>query len=260
MADRRPHKASRPRGRAWYRRAFADDYLLVYSHRTLKEARFQVGVAIRHLPYSGGQSVLDIACGSGRHLLAFAERGASVTGIDLSETLLGEARKLFSRSDHAARLQQGDMRELGFQAEFDGATMWFTSFGYFATAADDLRALKSLAAAIRSGGWWWIDIPNPVYLESNLIPISRRKVTGPHGKAAIEEHRRIIADRVVKRVSICDQQGERSYEERVRLYTPEQFGNLIKRAHLTTHGILGDYDGKALAASRPRQIWYGEKP
>lgn len=247
-------------GRGWYRRAFQDDYLLVYSHRTLKEARQQVAIAIEHLPFQRGQEVLDIACGSGRHLLAFAERGAQVTGIDLSKPLLKEAETLFAKSKYSATLKRADMRELPYAERFDGASMWFTSFGYFRKESDDLKALKSLAAALRQGGWWWIDIPNPVYLRSHLVPESIRTVRGPKGKAEIVEQRRLVGDRVVKKVTIHDQRGERSWEERVRLYTPEQFGSVIKRAKLTTQGVLGDYDGKALAASRPRQIWYGLKP
>ncbi|MFH2054316.1 MAG: class I SAM-dependent methyltransferase [bacterium] len=247
-------------GRGWYRRAFQDDYLLVYSHRTLKEARHQVAMAIKHLPFKRGQQVLDIACGSGRHLLAFAERGAEVTGIDLSAPLLREAKELFRAGKYKATLKRADMRELPYQERFDGVSIWFTSFGYFTKESDDLKALKSLAAALRPGGWWWIDIPNPVYLRSHLIPESRRSVTGEHGKVMIFEQRRIVGDRVVKKVVIQDSKGKRSWDERVRLYSPEQFGSIIKRARLTTHGVLGDYDGGALAASRPRQIWYGLKP
>jgi ubiquinone/menaquinone biosynthesis C-methylase UbiE len=234
--------------------------LLVYSHRTLKEARQQVAVAIRHLPFAPTQKVLDIACGSGRHLLAFAERGAEVTGIDLSPTLLAEAETLFAHSKFRATLKRADMRKLPFSEKFDGASMWFTSFGYFAKETDDLKALKTMGAALRPGGWWWIDIPNPVYLRAHLIPESSRTVNGPHGKTEIDEQRRLVGDRVIKTITIRDDKGERSYEERVRLYTPEQFGSVIKRARLTTHGVLGDYDGKALASSRPRQIWYGLKP
>lgn len=51
--------------------------------------------------------------------------------------------------------------------------------------------------------------------------------------------------------------GYRSYEERVRLYTLERFGSLIREAGLTTLGILGDYDGSPFTPKVPRQIWYG---
>jgi hypothetical protein len=119
--------------------------------------------------------------------------------------------------------------------------------------------LTSLARAIRPGGWWWIDIPNPAHLIENLVPESTRIIDGPNGKLEIKEKRRIVQQRVVKRMILTDDKGERAYEERVRLYTPEQFGTLVKRAALVTEGILGDYDGSALSVLNPRQIWYGRK-
>lgn len=255
--DRRKHKHS---STEWYRKAFADDYLLIYAHRSEREALSQVKVAIGHVPFEPGQRVLDVACGKGRHMLAFARMGAKVSGIDLSPTLLKEARRRFREVEFSAEFRRCDMRELPFRDRFDGATLWFTSFGYFPTLSDDLKVLRSMSAAIKPGGWWWIDIPNPAYVIENLVPESTRIVSGPDGKSQIKEQRRIVGSRVVKKVIVSDRRGERVYEERVRLYTPEQFGSLIKRAHLVTDGILGGYDGSALSALNPRQIWYGRRP
>jgi SAM-dependent methyltransferase len=258
--SRKTRSASKDRGDEWYRRAFADDYLIIYAHRSEREALSQVKVAIGHVPFEPGQRVLDIACGKGRHMLGFARMGARVAGVDLSPTLLRAARRRFRESPYRATFRRGDMRRLPYQNQFDGVTLWFTSFGYFPTETDNLRVMKSLAAAIKPGGWWWIDIPNPAHLIDNLAPESTRIVDGPDGEVEVKESRRIVGRRVVKKVLLTDSKGERSYDERVRLYTPEQFGSLVKRAGLVTDGILGDYDGSALAVLNPRQIWYGRKP
>jgi malonyl-CoA O-methyltransferase len=39
-----------------------------------------------------GRTVLDVGCGTGRHALWMAERGAAVTGIDFSSGMLGQLR------------------------------------------------------------------------------------------------------------------------------------------------------------------------
>jgi ubiquinone/menaquinone biosynthesis C-methylase UbiE len=55
---------------------------------TQKEVEFLQTVFSKHTVHS----VLDIACGTGRHSIALAERGYDVTGVDYSEELLKVAR------------------------------------------------------------------------------------------------------------------------------------------------------------------------
>jgi ubiquinone/menaquinone biosynthesis C-methylase UbiE len=245
--------------RDWYREAFAEDYLWLYRHRSEKEAIAQVKKAISVLPFVAGQRVLDVACGSGRHMLAFARQGAQVTGLDLSKTLVAEARKRFAEEGLEAVIRRGDMRDLTYRNKFDGATMWFTSLGYFPTQAEDQTVIDGLSRALKSGGWWWIDLPNPAYLVSRLVPQSESVRIGPNGRAHVVETRRLIGRRVEKHIEIHDKAGKRSYVESVRLYRPEQFGAVIRKAGLTTDGILGDYDARALTSNAPRQIWFGHK-
>jgi SAM-dependent methyltransferase len=214
---------------------------------------------MEHLPYERGQRILDVACGAGRHILAFARNGTLVTGIDISGVLLAKARERLDDADVPALLVKADMRWLPFRPSFDGVTMWFTSFGYFQTVDDDLRALRSVASVLGRNGWWWIDICNPACLVKELAPTTKRKIDGPNGKAKVTERRTIKGDHVIKRIDIEDALGKRSYVERVRLYYPERFGSMAEQAGLTAHGVLGDYDGSPLTLDAPRQIWYGVK-
>ncbi len=243
----------------WFRQSFDENYLWLYAHRSDKEAVEQVRVATRYVPFEAGQKVLDIACGAGRHMLAFARRGARVTGIDLSPTLIETATGKFKEAGLQARLLLGDMRNIKLSDHFDGVTLWFTSFGYFATVADDRKVLEQVRERLKTGGWWWIDLPHPAYLEKNLIPESERQVTGPHGKALIREKRRFSGRRVIKTTRVVDKSGRRVFKEYVRLYRPEQFGAMLAKANLSAEGVLGDYDGSPLTGKSPRQIWFGRR-
>lgn len=244
---------------SWFRESFLDDYLWLYAHRSDTEAFRQAKVAVKLLPFEKGQKILDVACGAGRHILAFARLGAKLTGVDLSPSLIKAARKKLKDKNVHSKLINQDMRKLKFKEEFDGVTMWFTSFGYFPTMADDKVVLKGVYRALKPGGWWWIDLPNPSWLEKNLIEETRRIKKGPFGNAEIHEKRRISGGRVIKNTCLEDDKGKREFVESVRLYRPEQFGSLVKSAGLKAVGVLGDYEGKALTADKPRQIWYGLK-
>ncbi len=56
---------------------------------------------------SAGASVLDVACGAGRHAAYFAQRGHAVTGVDNSPTAIDSARAQLPKS---ARLLVADMQ------------------------------------------------------------------------------------------------------------------------------------------------------
>jgi SAM-dependent methyltransferase len=81
-----------------------------------------------------GTRLLDMGCGAGLGLQMAAGRGATVTGIDASEGLLGIARRRLPGVD----LRQGDIEELPYA---DGAFDLVTSFNAVQFAADPVAAL-----------------------------------------------------------------------------------------------------------------------
>ncbi len=68
-----------------------------------------VGLAM-HPPHEG-MTVLDVGCGTGAHLEAYVEAGATCTGIDASPSMLDHAR---SRIEGRATLTLGDASDLPF--------------------------------------------------------------------------------------------------------------------------------------------------
>ena len=87
-----------------------------------------------------GERVLDIGCGTGRHLLMFSELGLDVTGLDASHHMLEMAKR---RLGPRAELHQGLAEDLPFEDNsFDVATL-ITSLEF----VDDTQ--KALAEACR---------------------------------------------------------------------------------------------------------------
>ncbi len=92
--------------------------------------------------------ILDAGCGSGRDSRLLTERGARVTGIDISFGLLNEAKK----KNPGIAFVQGDLRELPMQSEcFDG--IWsHASLVHLETIADVEKVLTEFARVLKSGG------------------------------------------------------------------------------------------------------------
>ena len=88
--------------------------------------------------------LLDVPCGNGRHSIELAKRGHRVTGVDLSEEFIAEAKG--ASASLPARWIVADMRQLPWSVEFDGAFCFGNSFGYL----DPEQARDFLTAVART--------------------------------------------------------------------------------------------------------------
>ncbi|MGI9601612.1 MAG: class I SAM-dependent methyltransferase [Acidimicrobiales bacterium] len=123
-----------------------------------KGTQQEVDFLVDQLGIGEGSRVLDVGCGPGRHALALAERGISVTGVDISAPFIELAR---AEAPANARFEQLDARRLPFEGEFDAAiSLCQGAFGLVGggpgvdhTAVDpDGVVLDGMADALVSGG------------------------------------------------------------------------------------------------------------
>jgi 2-polyprenyl-3-methyl-5-hydroxy-6-metoxy-1,4-benzoquinol methylase len=66
----------------------------------------------RHAPVAPGSRVLEIGCGAGGVLRAFAERGADVTGVDLHAPSIDYARRRFESEQEGATAWRFEARDV----------------------------------------------------------------------------------------------------------------------------------------------------
>lgn len=100
------------------------------------------------------QSVLDCACGTGRHLPLFHSLCPDVIGSDLSPAMLAQAKKNLASAGVSVPLVQADYRELPahFDRPFDAIACLTTSIGHMPNEREALRALESMYSVLREGG------------------------------------------------------------------------------------------------------------
>ena len=94
----------------WYDRFFGPEYLRFDEH---PDTALQVDFILNALSPEPGDTILDVACGYGRHSLPLAAKGHRVIGVDRSPVML-EAARLSSPLDDDLRPRwiRGDMRSL----------------------------------------------------------------------------------------------------------------------------------------------------
>ena len=101
--------------------------------------------------------VVDIACGTGPHLLRLAARGYRMTGLDLSPENIEFLRERTRAAGCDTDLVVGDMTNFQLGARVDAAICMQDSQGHLLTNEHLLDHLRSVAQALRRGGVYVFD-------------------------------------------------------------------------------------------------------
>lgn len=206
--------------------------------QSLGEAQFIQ--AMLKLPPGG--KVLDVPCGNGRIGVVLASQGFHVTGIDISQPLLDEAQVKAAARQLQLTLEQRDMRELPWQAEFDGVFCFWESFGFF-DDSDNLAFLDAVYRTLKPGGRFLVD----THVAESLLPRLRGHDWSRVGDLIVLEERRY--DHVEARFErewVFIQNGEIEKKKlSSRLYTYRELLSMFKKV-----GFIG-CEGYGLLSLKP---------
>jgi SAM-dependent methyltransferase len=207
-------------------------------------------------------SVLDVACGIGRHVVAFGGAGLRAEGLDFSEEFLERARERADEADLADRtgFYHADMRNLdGFEGEYDLVTVFWNSLGYYGRETDRevLAAARDLLAP---GGALVVEMTNKAHFLTNFegstvretgdgLTVERAEYDPATGRHHIRiEH--FEADDGYEHVA--------STEFEPRLYAPVELRELCEAAGFETVTLHGGYGGDELTIETPTVVVVAE--
>ncbi|HLD87685.1 MAG TPA: class I SAM-dependent methyltransferase, partial [Candidatus Nanoarchaeia archaeon] len=150
---------------------------------------------------SEGKELLDVGCGTGKHLQYF-EKEFSCTGIDASGKMIAIAKKRCK----SARFKTGDMRNFSLKRKFDAITCLFSSIGYLTTYKDLEDALFNFSRHLKKGGvliiepWltkqeYRVGVPRLITRETNDLKIARLNVSEKKRGLCILDFHFLIAEK-----------------------------------------------------------------
>jgi SAM-dependent methyltransferase len=218
---------------AWYRNWFGTRYYaLLYGHRDEREAKAWVDMILGRLDIHSGSSVLDLACGRGRHARWFIDAGLLVSGVDIDPSSIAEAKANLPGGDFKVH----DMRDPVDTGAFDLVCCLFTSIGYFDDLRDEQLVFDAAFAALRPGGHFVVDFMNTVRVIDELVHLEELERNG----IRFTIHRRVENDVIVKQITVLEGPVEEQFQERVKALRPEQLENMALAAGFS---ITGRTDG-----------------
>lgn len=137
---------------------YADHYDQFYQSKDYNaECDFLAAVFGRYTP-NGIQSILDLGCGTGGHVLRLAQRGYRVVGVDRSPEMLRVAQqKMTPSANLSVAWHLGDLRFLELSQTFDAVIMMFAVLGYQTDNADLAAALACVRRHLAPGGLFVAD-------------------------------------------------------------------------------------------------------
>jgi len=103
------------------------------------------------------REVLDIACGTGPHLLRLAQRGYAMSGLDLSSKNVAFLRQRLAAKGLPGECIVGDMTDFRLSHPVDAAICMQDSQGHLLTNAQLLAHLRCVAGTLRKGGLYVFD-------------------------------------------------------------------------------------------------------
>lgn len=211
-------------------------YDLIMDRDTEKEIKFLNKV----FSENDVESVLDIACGTGRHACPLKKKDYDVTGIDLSEKMLEQARKKCN-----ARFIQGDITSMSLEENYDTAIFLWSTVNLFSGKEEVKEILGEIKESLSKDGIFILDAKkkhpeeekhDEKTLESDEVKINVKSTREYKWNSKESTYR--------YRVLFKEDNKEKEFVDHVQmnLYSLEELEEIIQDVGFQIQKVLGAYD------------------
>lgn len=246
---------------------FAQSYDHVTIHQDRKDFAFYKAMAEKF-----GDPILELGCGTGRIMISLARDGFRVTGLDLSENMLGQLERNLASEAEDIRTKicytQGDMSDFRLDSKFNLVIIPFRSFQSLTTTEQQLSCLRNISDHLTDNGALLLDLFNP-YLPLLLMDKDsqmeqfRQEFSLPDGTHVVRTayHRnvdfnsQIVESDLVYDLTYPDGRAERLIQNlKLRYLFRYEAEHLLARCGYEIEAIYADYDFTPFGAKYPSEM------
>ena len=207
----------------------------------------------------GEGDVLDLCCGPGRHSVAFAKRGANVTGVDRSAFLLEQAANHAQGNDIEVEWVHQDMRQFVRPDSFDLVLNMFTSFGYFDDKDEDIAVLQNVFDSLRPGGQFLLETASKEWLAKVFQPTTAEETSD--GKLLIQRHEIIDDWSRIRNEWIVVKDGQATtFRFHHTVYSAQELKDRMAQVGFVNLRAFGDLYGSEFGIDSARLVMLAKKP
>lgn len=187
----------------------------------------------------GAKTLLDVACGTGKHLEVLT-LNYQAEGLDLSADLLKAAK----RYNPGLTFHQSDMRDFELGKRFDAVTCLFSAIGYLNGPEELGQAINTMAKHLNPGGvlllepWIFPENWEVVHLGMNVVDEPNLKLVRVN-RSRLEGRRSVLMFHYMQ--ATHEEIRHWGEEHPLFLFTKEEYGGALERA-----GLSAQFDPKGI--------------
>ena len=215
---------------------FFDQHAPVYEENCFtKNTVNEVDFLLEELDLIPGATILDVGCGTGRHSIELARRGYVVTGLDLSDAMLAEARKHAQAAGVKVEWLQADATDFALRTRYDAAIcLCEGAFGLLSQSDDPveqpLKILSNISRSLKPGA------------KALLTVLSAARLMRAYQDADVAEGRYDPAT-LTESHAMAPREGLPAVALRERAFVPTEIRLLCRLAGLEVLNIWGGTAG-----------------
>ena len=190
--------------------------------------------------FNMGGKLIDLACGTGGYSIALAQRGFTITGLDLSAEMIVQAKQK-AKNLPGVHFKRQDMTNPELTEPVQG---WFcigNSLVHLDNEEAIQNALQNWRKLLLPGGKWVVQILNyDRILDQKVTSIPT--LVGSDGTSLTREYRHVSAGKIIFKTQL--NYGSKVYLNEVGLYPIRraEMLRLLDSAGLKVEGEYGDFD------------------
>lgn len=209
----------------WWKTAFNDKFYKIYYHYLKPNYLAYINNIIKFSKLKKENKILDLACGSGSHLIIFKKKGFNnLTGLDYNCVKM--AKK--NTKDYDILVKKGDMRKEFGCGIYGFIMITSTSFGYFSDD-ENKKVLRNCYKALKLGGKLFVDNLSQEFITANF---QQKNWTKFKEDTFLLEERVLSKDNkyLLSTWHLLEKGEIHKLVNKLRLYSREEFKKLFKEA------------------------------